>query len=197
LRISTPWLVLIGIATAPVVLGAEVYKWVDENGTIHFSQDRNTLPKGSAQPSPGAQPVEVFEFQKHDDAKKPAASSYTIYMRPAGSGNQVVQVELNGRVTVPMMLDTGASDVVITRATAERLGLTQRDFRGTQTYMTANGPVIQAAITLRKVSLGGATVETVRGSISETMEIGLLGTSFLRHFEYHIKGTELILTPRE
>jgi clan AA aspartic protease (TIGR02281 family) len=183
----------------PLALRAEVYKWVDANGTIHFSQDRNTLPKGSAggsAPASGAQPVEVFEFEEHDTDAADAPQSYTIYMDTVAGGNHVVQVQINGRATVPMMLDTGASDVVIPRAAAQRAGITQRDHRGTQRYSTANGVVDQPAITLREVRVGDASVKMVRGSISDSMEIGLLGASFLRNFEYSIRGSELILIPR-
>lgn len=118
-------------------------------------------------------------------------------MNPIAGGNHVVQVQLNGRTTVPMMLDTGASDVVITRATAKRAGITQHDYRGTQRYSTANGIVDQPAITLREVRVGDATVKMVRGSISDSMEIGLLGAALLKNFEYSIPGSELILIPRE
>ena len=174
---------LLGASILPIALRAEVYKWVDENGTVHFSQDRNTLPKGAAPAdrAPEAKPVEVFDFQKRDSADPRApAQSYTIYMNPIAGGNHVVQVQINGRITVPMMLDTGASDVVITQATAQRAGITRRDYRGTQRYSTANGVVEQPAITLREVRLGDATVKMVRGSISDSMQIGLLGASFLR-----------------
>lgn len=182
-------LVLCG-SILPLALRAEVFKWVDENGTIHFSQDRNTLPKGAVAP-------EKFQFQKRDASAPPPAQSYRITMAMVPGGNHVVQVRLNGRALVPMMLDTGASDVVIPRAAAERAGINHRDYRGTQTYSTANGLVTQHAITLREVSVGGATVKMVRGSVSESMEIGLLGASFLKHFEYSIKGSELLLVPRE
>lgn len=184
----------------PVALHADVYKWVDENGTVHFSQDRNTLPKGAAAPDPGAatKPVEVFEFKKHGESDPiPPAHGYTIYMQQVAGGNHVVQVVINGRATVPMMLDTGASDVVITRAAAMRAGITQHDYRGVQRYSTANGIVEQPAITLREVRVGDASVKMVRGSISDSMEIGLLGAAFLKNFEYSIRGTELILVPRD
>lgn len=197
MRAAIPVILLSWTPLSPVAGAGEVYKWVDENGTVHFSQDRNTLPMDADRPTPDAAPVEVFEFEERDDGDPPAEDSYTIYMRAAGGGNHVVMVKLNGRVMVPMLLDTGASDVVITRAVAGRLGLTRRDHRGTQTYATANGTVTQAAITLREVSLGGATAKMVRGSISESMQIGLLGTSFLKHFEYSIKGSELVLIPRD
>lgn len=195
MRTPIPPSLLISLVLLPLGGAAEVYKWVDESGTVHFSQDRNTLPKEAGRPGPASHPVEVFEFEGHDqDAQPPAEGSYTIYMRAAGAGNHIVHVQLNGRVTVPMLLDTGASDVVITRDTARRLGLDGP--AGTQSYATANGVVTQRVITLREVALGGATAQMVRGSISDTMQIGLLGTSFLKHFEYSIKGTELVLTPR-
>ena len=190
-----PLLVLCTVI-APIALRAEVYKWVDANGTVHFSQDRNTLPKGAGTPDSGAKPIETFEFQKRGEPSTPA-HAHTIYMQTVAGGNHLIHVELNGRTTVPMLLDTGASDVVLTRAAAQRAGITQADYRGTQQYSTANGIVEQPAITLRSVRVGEATVKMVRGSISDSMEIGLLGTSFLKNFEYSIRGSELILVPRE
>jgi len=190
-RNRLPALLLLCAAVLPIALRADVYKWVDENGTVHYSQDRNTLPKGASAP-------EKFQFQKHDESSpKPPAHGYTVYMQQVAGGNHVVQVEINGRTVAPMMLDTGASDVVIPRAVAQRAGITQHDVRGTQRYATANGFVDQPAITLRQVRVGDATVKMVRGSISDSMEIGLLGAAFLKNFEYSIRGSELILVPRD
>ena len=121
------------------------------------------------------------------------SETFEISMRASGSGGHIVYVRLNSRVIVPMLLDTGASDVVITWRTAERLGLTSRHFVGEALYATANGTVVQPIVRFDTVSVGDATARAVRGSISDSLEVGLLGTSFLKKFEYKISGNTLTL----
>lgn len=194
---------LVPLLTASLLVGApagapaKVYKWVDENGTVHFSQDPNTLPESSLR---GDGKLESFEFQKRAPApteeEEAPAGEHSIRMRSTGHGNHVVFVRLNGRVTVPMLLDTGASDVVITRETAALLGFDERDYLAYQTYETANGSVSQPTVRFFSVAVGSAEARLVKGSISDSMQIGLLGTSFLQEFEYSIRGSELVLRNR-
>lgn len=185
----------------------QVYKWVDADGTVHFSQDYNTLggsDRSDEEKARTGQDVEVMPLHgasppgeaPDPDAGPPGPDEgdpIEITMSPTGGGNHMLRVQINGRVTVPMLLDTGASDVVITHETARMLGLTDRDVIEHRTYSTANGLVQQPVVRFHTVKVGEATAHLVQGSISPTMEIGLLGTSFLRQFEYTISGRTLIL----
>jgi hypothetical protein len=38
-------LFIIGLMMAPILIHAEVYKWVDEKGTVHFTEDNSTIPE--------------------------------------------------------------------------------------------------------------------------------------------------------
>jgi clan AA aspartic protease (TIGR02281 family) len=195
----------------PGVSLSELYKWVDENGTTHYSSDYNTLPKAARQSAAGPrESIEVLrlpseinsetDLGQHDpdaqDENETPDGRHEIRMQATPGGNHIVYVKLNRRVTVPMILDTGASDVVITEDTAVRLGLTNADVRGHAQYSTANGIITQPIIMLANVSVGTAKARAVRGSVSGSMPIGLLGTSFLKAFEYTISDHKLVLKPK-
>ncbi len=96
-------------------------------------------------------------------------------------GHYVVQGDVNGQ-TVTFLVDTGASGVSIPGKIAEELELTP----GARfPVTTANGTIMVYSTTLESLSIGELTRENVRASINSSMdgEVGLLGMTFLRHFE--------------
>jgi clan AA aspartic protease (TIGR02281 family) len=188
---------------------AEIFKWKDDAGRLHFAQDLNQVPP-------------KYRLQARDEAmeegtggviqryeSRPAAprpprararttlgnpSNRTYQIRVQKTGNSMrVNVRLNDRVTAPFYIDTGASDVSLPEWVARELGL---DLEGGRTalYSTANGTVQSALVTLDSVELGGARVENVPAHISKTMSVGLLGLSFFNHFNYRVDPASGIVT---
>lgn len=96
-------------------------------------------------------------------------------------GQYLVKGEINGE-TVAFIVDTGATDVSITGEMAEKLGL---EYGSEGLALTANGVVTVYETTIDELSIGQLTLKNVRGSINSSMdgEVGLLGMTFLRHFE--------------
>jgi aspartyl protease family protein len=81
---------------------------------------------------------------------------------------------------VRVMVDTGASVVILTPADAARLGfdLEASDFSGK--VVTASGPVRAAPVQLQAVSVAGARVEQVEALVVEQgLPHSLLGMSYL------------------
>jgi aspartyl protease family protein len=108
-------------------------------------------------------------------------------------GHYVSNGRINGK-QVQFMLDTGATDVAIPVAVANRLGLE----RGAQKrYQTANGLVVAYATNLDSVSIGPLQVNRVRASINPGLQGKqvLLGMSVLKHVEFTQSGDTLILRP--
>jgi clan AA aspartic protease (TIGR02281 family) len=105
-----------------------------------------------------------------------------------GNGRHlVVEARLNGRVSGPMLVDTGASYCVLTRATARRLGITNG--RTSVPVATANGEVAAALVELDSVQLLGAGLAGVDAVVMDAVEpplIGILGLSFLTHFRFSV-----------
>ncbi len=96
-------------------------------------------------------------------------------------GHYVVLAEVNGQ-PVTFLVDTGASGVSIPGDVATKLGLTPGL---AYPVSTANGTITVRSTRIERLSIGQISRENVRASINSSMdgEVGLLGMTFLRHFE--------------
>ena len=108
-------------------------------------------------------------------------------------GHYVVAGQVNGQ-TVTFLVDTGASGVSIPGKVAKKLNLKP----GLQyPVSTANGSIMVRQTSIATLSIGDLSLENVRASINSSMdgEVGLLGMTYLRHFE--LVQRDGILTIRE
>ncbi len=115
----------------------------------------------------------------------------TLLLTADRRGHFMVESLVNGQ-SVTFLVDTGATGIALPAATAQRLGLQRgRAFRVT----TAAGPAIAWTTRLDSFQVGPFTESGVAASISPDMEgeVGLLGMSFLRHFEMVQRDGELLL----
>ncbi len=95
------------------------------------------------------------------------------------NGHFIIEGQVEG-ATVRFMLDTGASDVVLSPDDARRLGFDPARLDYTKTYNTANGKVRGAPVTLPYLQVGPIRIENVRASVNQAaMGQSLLGMSFL------------------
>lgn len=108
-----------------------------------------------------------------------------------------VNVRVNGsNQTFRFLFDTGASYTAITSETALRLGINNIFFGAPVIGLeTANGRVYTTTATLDSIDVGGARVNQVEAVILESMGgvDGLLGQSFLRHFDIDINRTRGVI----
>ncbi|MDZ4738111.1 MAG: TIGR02281 family clan AA aspartic protease [Rhodospirillaceae bacterium] len=120
----------------------------------------------------------------------------SIEFQRANDGHFRVDTEVEG-VLIRFLVDTGASEVVLSQADAERLGFDIEALEYTQRYNTANGIVWGAPVRLREIRLGDIVVEDVRASVnSGEMDGSLLGMSFLSKLSgFSVEGDRLILNP--
>lgn len=118
-----------------------------------------------------------------------------IFQR-ASDGHFHVEAEVDGTI-IRFMVDTGASDVVLTKADAERLGFDTASLDYTQVYSTANGTVYGAPIRLSAMTVGAIRVDDVKASVnSGEMDGSLLGMSYLSRLSgFTVEGDRLILKP--
>jgi aspartyl protease family protein len=96
-------------------------------------------------------------------------------------GQYAANVEINGQ-PVRMLVDTGATMVVISYETAKRLGLQILSSDYTARVQTANGVAAVAPVTLREVTLGSIYLSEVQALVADRNAgpMELLGMSFLR-----------------
>src|SRR5262249_26102821 len=111
------------------------------------------------------------------------------------SGNFSVLAQING-ARVAMVLDTGASSVVLTQEAARAAGLPLEVLSYTVNVETANGRARAAPVTLDRVAVGGIVERAVPALIAQPGQLrtNLLGMSFLTRLEsWEVRGERLIL----
>ncbi len=110
------------------------------------------------------------------------------------NGEFLVAGKVN-EVEVIFLLDTGASDLVLSYRDAIRIGMTPENMVFSRVYQTANGTVSGAPVRLSAVTIGGVRLENVRASVtSGDLHLSLLGMSFLKRLsEFSVKGPVLKL----
>ncbi|MCF1474583.1 TIGR02281 family clan AA aspartic protease [Agrobacterium vitis] len=119
-----------------------------------------------------------------------------LVLQRGSSGHFSATVSING-VDIPMMIDTGASAVVLRAEDAASIGINVDDLTYSVTVSTANGEALASPLRLRQVAIGPVIRENVRALITQPgrMDGSLLGMSFLSTLDsIQIRGDELRLT---
>ena len=113
----------------------------------------------------------------------------------------VVDVKINNRITVPMLVDTGASTITLSKQMATQLGLKINKHNAVDMNI-ANGEVVRGYhVILDSVSVSGLKANYVLATIldqapSEEFQ-GLLGMSYLENFELSLSPKTGLLELRE
>ena len=115
------------------------------------------------------------------DPPKRQSSGYREALLEADPRGQYAARVLIDGISVPMLIDTGASEVCVSASTAARLGLAPASQRR-YTIKTANGMSTASPTILRSVSLDGLYMNDVEALILAPAagEVNLLGESFLK-----------------
>ncbi|KYH12519.1 TIGR02281 family clan AA aspartic protease [Neorickettsia sp. 179522] len=121
-------------------------------------------------------------------------SSERVGFKKARDGHFYVDI-IVGRVKLKCLLDTGASDTILSQKDAVKLGIDPSVLDYSKEYSTANGKIRAAPVILRDVYLKGYHIPHLEVSVSEVkeQEQSLLGMSCLRHFDFFIKKDTLFL----
>jgi clan AA aspartic protease (TIGR02281 family) len=118
----------------------------------------------------------------------PARAGTTEIALLSEQGTLHVPVLVNDSVALNFIVDSGASDVMVTEDVARTLmrngTLTGADYRGMRTYMLADGTQTPSQMfILRSMKVGDHEIHNVTASISRRGGVLLLGQSFLRKFK--------------
>lgn len=110
-------------------------------------------------------------------------------------GDFQVAAQINGS-RVAMMLDTGATAVVLTQEAAKAAGLPLEVLSYSVNVDTANGRTRAAAVTLDRLAVGGIVERSVSALIAQPGQLrtSLLGMSFLNRLEsWEVRGDKLMM----
>ncbi|UWR12981.1 retropepsin-like aspartic protease family protein [Sulfitobacter mediterraneus] len=118
-----------------------------------------------------------------------------IIVPRARDGHYYLTAMINGE-NVRFVVDTGATDMVLTQADAERAGINLENLAYLGRANTANGQVRTAFVRLNEITLGDVTDRDVSAVVNEgEMEQSLMGMGYLQRWgRIEIAGGELILT---
>jgi aspartyl protease family protein len=122
----------------------------------------------------------------------------TVELARAASGDFRVGTEVNG-VRIAMVLDTGASSVVLTHEDAKAAGLPTEFIKYAVNVDTANGHTLAAPARLDRLAIGGIVERQVPALIAQPgqLKTSLLGMSFLNRLEsYSVTSDRLLLRAR-
>ena len=106
----------------------------------------------------------------------------SIELRRASDGHFHAEALVNG-VPVRFLVDTGASELVLSVADAARVGIEPGELAFVGRARTANGTVATAPVRLGRVEFGGYSDRAVPASVGGgALDVSLLGMSYLDRF---------------
>lgn len=163
---------------------AEMYKWVDENGGVHFTDNLFNVPQ--------AQLPKIKTYQEAEEAR---GGDIPLLRSPAG---YVVEVLVNGQVTARLVLDTGATATVISPGVLKQAGA-RFGVGDPKLVRTAGGEKMIEQAGVESLSVGGIRKGPMKIFSHDVFEgvDGLLGMDFLGAYKVEIlsTGPTLRLTP--
>ena len=164
---------------------AELFRWEDEQGVVHFTDNQHNIPKQYMD--------KVTRIKSLAPSKPPENPIFpnrvSIPLKAIGTA-AVVQVKLNDRALGNFIVDTGASYTVISKATARELAINLKKNVKNVRLQTANGFIDAQLVTLDSIEVGGMRVGNLMAAVHDFSQdgsvSGLLGLNFLRHFRIDI-----------
>lgn len=175
----------------------EMYKWVDEKGTLHFADDLSKVPekyrpeaemrktpketKETSTPEPQERPKPISILTSPSGPSEPQSYEVHLFRRHE---LWLAEVILNGRVKQYFIVDTGASFTLINRQTANELDILINETTPFIRVSSVSDVMLTPLVTLRSVQVGKASVENVDALVYNMPTYqGLLGNSFLNRFK--------------
>jgi clan AA aspartic protease (TIGR02281 family) len=171
----------------------EMYKWVDEKGTVHFADDLSNIPEKYRPDVETQKPTKEISAPTLEE--KSITSSPTPVPKPSEpEGIEVAlsrrgevfetEVLLNERVRRFLIVDSGASFMLISPQTAKELELTIDENTPFIPMGTVSGSILTPLVTLKSVRVGKAEANNIEAVIylMPSGGDGLLGNSFLNKY---------------
>ncbi len=200
---------VLGLAAFVLAIAAparsEIYRWTDAAGRLHFTERIEQVPpehraaaRESATSSRGADRVHTYSGSASDPPASlaPDRRSRGEVEIPFTKMGSLMRVDarVNGVVSIPFLIDTGASGVSIPASYASKLGVRIRPDTPRVQVTTANGVVARPLISLDSIELNGARVENLAATVDPGLEFGLLGGSFFNNYIYRVDAARGVMT---
>src|SRR5690606_41504462 len=139
---------------------------------------------------------EVLRLGETDGYGSGGKGEQTVRVRRRPDGHYSIRTQVNGS-SATMMVDTGASTIVLRTAHAQLAGIDIDRLSYSVPVQTANGTAYAAAVRLRHVAVGPIRLDGVDALVTRpgVLNESLLGMNFLRRLRsYELSGE--VLTAR-
>ncbi len=201
-------LIVIVIGFASTGYG-EMYRWVDEKGVLHFADDLSRVPEKYRPDAEILKPSKELSSPEIKGEREGPQTSLPIPTSSTPQGIEInlyrryelwlAEVMLNERVKKHLVVDSGASFILISQQTAKELGVTIDESTPFIPGSTVSGTILTPLVTLKSVKVGNAAVENVEAVVYSmpSGQDGLLGNSFLNKFKVVLDSinSKMILWP--
>lgn len=118
-----------------------------------------------------------------------------VMINKSANGHFQVRATVNG-VTVPFLVDTGASAIVLTHADAQRVGIDMSRLDYLIRVYTANGSAMAARAIANRIVVGGIERDRMPVLVAQPgrLDTSLLGMSYLDTLSgFEVRGDRLVL----
>ncbi|WP_341808304.1 TIGR02281 family clan AA aspartic protease [Wolbachia endosymbiont (group E) of Neria commutata] len=117
----------------------------------------------------------------------------SIEFTKSRDGHFYILAQINNR-SIIFLVDTGATDIVLSQQDAFRTGINLQNIQNFKTYETAKGQIKAGVVRIPQIKIGNFLINDVQASVNtHAMSYSLLGMSFLRYFDFIVKDNKLIL----
>jgi aspartyl protease family protein len=120
---------------------------------------------------------------------------HTVQIRRGSNGDFAVQAKING-IAAPMVVDTGATSVVLTYETAKAVGVPLELLEYNVDVQTASGQTKAARLWLDRMAIGNLVERSVQALVVPRgqMKTNLLGMSFLDRLDgFEVRADQLVM----
>jgi clan AA aspartic protease (TIGR02281 family) len=191
MRLIIPLVVMLAVWVPPSY--GEMYKWVDEKGTVHFTDDLSSIPEEHRPDAEIRKPTKETSSPEMEDGSVSSLPSEG----PTPSEPEEAEVDLlrrgevwttevllNGRIRRHLVVDSGASFMLINPEMARELDIGVNENTPVIPMATVSGYILTPLVTLKSVRVGKVEVENVEAVIYALPSggDGLLGNSFLNKY---------------
>ena len=186
-------LILLAFLAGPVAAQAQMVRWSDDQGQVHYSEGLDSVPERYRTT---AKPLALPTTPSAPQPPKSGAPAGVTKI-PFKPGSPIfVNAKINGGGPVTLMLDTGASITVVNPLALWRLGIStwfapRAEIRG------ATGTTSVDVVRVQSIEVGDAKagpMVIIAHDIEFKDADGLLGRDFLNHFNVNIDSAAGVVT---
>jgi len=172
------------------------YRYVDESGQVRYTDNPATIPSGQ---SSDTAPDILFEDVGTEAPVREIAprDAQRIVIHYDAKGSAIfVHAVLNRHYPLVFLLDTGATNTMITEADARMLNISTESTPRVQGLIADGSVVEMPLVRLATLEVGEARVENLKAAVGR---MRLLGMDFLGNFDVVINAQagQLVLTPKD